>query len=346
MNSYQQPGFLDRSYRLLMVITLSLVLLYVGRTLFITLAISALVSFVLYPICRWLESKKISRGLSIAIGLGMVTALIAGLIYLLVLQVNEFRNWWPTIQSKLTAVADQISIELTEHFNIAADGQQAWLRQMAEKSLGMIGQALFATGGSLATMLIIPVYTALILYNRRVLVHAVQSFFPENNATQVIHVLRKTIDTYYNFIKGMLVVYLTVGTLNSIGLFLLGIPQAFLFGYLASVMTFIPYVGIMIASVLPITVAWITKDSLWYPAGVVMVFAIVQYLEANVIFPLAVSGRLKINTLVTLVVMFAGGLLWGAAGMILFIPFVAIAKLIADETDPQGKLARLLGNGD
>mgnify|MGYP003353239754 FL=1 len=138
----------------------------------------------------------------------------------------------------------------------------------------------------------------------------------------------------------------SVGVLNSIGLLLLGIQQAFLFGFIASILTFIPYVGIMIASLLPITVAWLTKDSLWYPAGVVMVFALVQYLEANVIFPMAVSSRLKISTLVTVVVMFAGGILWGAAGMILFIPFAAIAKLIVDEVDPGGPLARLLGNGE
>jgi len=80
--------------------------------------------------------------------------------------------------------------------------------------------------------------------------------------------------------------------------------------------------------------------------GVVIVFAVVQYLEANLIFPLAVSSRLKINTLVTLLVMFAGGILWGAAGMILFIPFIAIGKLIADEVNPHGTWARVLGNGD
>ena len=194
--------------------------------------------------------------------------------------------------------------------------------------------------------IIVPVYSALILYNRRLLTDILVHRFPEESRPRVMVVLHKVITTYYNFIKGMLLVYLIVGVLNSIGLFLLGIQQAFLFGFIASILTFIPYVGIMIASLLPITVAWLTKDSLWYPAGVVMVFALVQYLEANVIFPMAVSSRLKISTLVTVVVMFAGGILWGAAGMILFIPFAAIAKLIVDEVDPGGPLARLLGNGE
>jgi predicted PurR-regulated permease PerM len=140
------------------------------------------------------------------------------------------------------------------------------------------------------------------------------------------------------------IVYLVVGTLNSIGLLLLGIPHAILFGFIASVLTFIPYVGIMVASLLPITFAWMTYDSVWYPLGVVAVFAFVQYLEANLIFPMAVSSRLSINTLVTIVMILLGGLLWGAAGMILFIPYTAILKLIADRTEKLKTLSVLLGN--
>jgi len=71
----------------------------------------------------------------------------------------------------------------------------------------------------------------------------------------------------------------------------------------------------------------------------------VQFLEANIIFPFAVSSRLNVNTLVVLVVILAGGIIWGAAGMILFIPFLGIAKLIADRTAGLEALSILLGNG-
>jgi predicted PurR-regulated permease PerM len=143
----------------------------------------------------------------------------------------------------------------------------------------------------------------------------------------------------------MLVVYLLVAILNSIGLALIGVPQPILFGTVASILTFVPYVGIMVASLLPMSVAWIAHNSVWYPLGVVVVFAIVQVLEANVIFPMAVSNRLKINTLVTLVAILAGGIVWGASGMILFIPFLGILKLLADRSPGLKTLALLLGNG-
>ena len=89
--------------------------------------------------------------------------------------------------------------------------------------------------------------------------------------------------------------------------------------------------------------AWITYNSIWYPLGVVGIFMLVQYLEANLIFPLAVSSRLKINALVTIVVIIAGGIVWGVAGMILFIPFLGILKLVADRTPSLKTLALILG---
>jgi predicted PurR-regulated permease PerM len=152
-----------------------------------------------------------------------------------------------------------------------------------------------------------------------------------------------TIKTYYEFIKGMAIVYVAVGSLNSVGLLLLGVPHAILFGFIASILTFIPYVGIIVGSLLPITMAWITYDSIWYPLGIVGVFAFVQYLEANIIFPVAVSNRLNVNTLVMLVAIFAGGIVWGMAGMILFVPFAGIAKLIADHNPKWKTISMILG---
>jgi predicted PurR-regulated permease PerM len=75
----------------------------------------------------------------------------------------------------------------------------------------------------------------------------------------------------------------------------------------------------------------------------VAIFAFVQYLEANVIFPLAVSNRLNINALATLVAIITGGIIWGVAGMILFVPFLAIIKLVADHHPKMKIISMLLG---
>lgn len=125
-------------------------------------------------------------------------------------------------------------------------------------------------------------------------------------------------------------VYIIVGILNSVGLMALGIRYAILFGMLTAIMTIIPYIGIFISALLPISVAWITKGAIWYPVGVVAVFGVVQYLEANLIFPKVVAAQIKVSTWATLVAIIAGGMLWGVSGMILFIPFAGVLKIFSD----------------
>jgi predicted PurR-regulated permease PerM len=131
----------------------------------------------------------------------------------------------------------------------------------------------------------------------------------------------------------MLLVYLIVGILNSIGLLALGVNHAVLFGMLCAIMTIIPYIGIVISALLPISVVWMQTENIWYPVGVVGVFSFVQYLEANVIFPKVVGTQLHVSTLSMLVAILAGGIIWGTIGMVLFIPFVAILKIISDHIE-------------
>jgi predicted PurR-regulated permease PerM len=102
----------------------------------------------------------------------------------------------------------------------------------------------------------------------------------------------------------MLIVYIIVGTLNSIGLAIVGIPHPVLWHRIHS--NFYTLHRILISSLLPIAISWITFNSIWYPL-VVIVFFIVQILEAYVIFPFAVGSRLKINTLVIIIMITAGG---------------------------------------
>ncbi|OKL39669.1 AI-2E family transporter [Pontibacter flavimaris] len=325
------------------------VTLYFGSTLFIPLSFALLISFVLYPICVWLEKKEFPRWAAIALCLLLLLALVGGLGYLLVRQMLRFGAEWPQLQGKLKAAWGNISLYAETHFGFDATKQVAWLEGMAadvaSSAFSLVQGVVYTSAVSLVLLVLIPIYVALILYNREALARALYSFFPKDEHQKIHQILLETITTYYNFIKGMAIVYLVVGVLNSLGLLLIGVPHAIFFGVAASVLTFIPYVGITIGAILPMAVAWITYDSMWYPLGVVLVFGVVQYLEANLIFPWAVSARLQVNMLFTLLAIVAGGILWGASGMILFIPFLAILKLIADKHEAMRPISLLLGSG-
>ncbi|MGL6267095.1 MAG: AI-2E family transporter, partial [Chitinophagaceae bacterium] len=243
-----------------------------------------------------------------------------------------------------------LGVFMEKEWGVSKDTRDKWmenfLNDTSSQGIGLIRKTITSSMVSLVLLSLIPIYTFLILLYRHRLVISLEFIFPHIPKKRIMEILHLTIHTYYDFIKGMAIVYIIVGILNSIGLLVLGVPHAILFGFIASILTFIPYVGLMIASLLPITIAWITYNSIWVPLGVIAVFAIVQYLEANIIFPWAVSQKLNLNTLFTIISIIAGGIIWGAAGMILFVPFTAILKLIAEKTEGGEALAFLLGNDD
>jgi len=326
---------------------LILVLLYFGRTLFIPLGFASLISFILYPLCVWMEKKKMPRSVAILLCILGIGLLFGVVIYFLYRQVMEFSHEWLTLKSNFLDTMGQLGAFISEEFGISVQDQKSFLQNSINNSgsqgLEFLKSTAFSVTEFLYLLFIIPLLSALILYYRRLLVDVLYSIFPSDKKETVYQILIETIRAYYKFIKGMLWVYLIVGVLNSIGLAIIGVPHAILFGFIASILTFIPYVGIIISSLLPIAVSWVTFNSVLYPLAVILVFTIVQVLEAYVIFPLAVGGRLKINTLVIIIVIIAGGILWGAAGMILFIPLISIVKLISERSERLKTLSVLLG---
>ena len=336
LTKYNRTGLDEKDHylRILKYILYGSVILYFGRDLFVPLSFAALISFILYPVCSWLEQKKIGRATAIFIGLLFLFLLTGVILLLLAKQFTMFLKEWPTIQLKTRELITEMTQSLVNYYSITEAQQDRWVQEfvgrVANFLVDSVPSFLSASAYSAVLLIIVPVFATLILYYRTRLVEIVFQLFPQERKDDLKKILSLTIDAYYNFIKGMALVYIIVGTLNSIGLLIIGVPHAIFFGFVASVLTFIPYFGIMIGSLLPITMAWITFNSAWYPLAVVLVFTIVQYLEANLIFPFAVSNRLNINTMATLVAIIAGGIIWGVAGMILFVPFVGIIKLISD----------------
>ncbi len=337
----------DEYLQALQYIVFGSIILYFGSTLFVPLSFAVLISFVLYPICAWLEKKGIGRLTSILLSTILLLALGIAAIGLLIQQFASFLKEWSVIKVKLAESLDELSRFFINYYSISKDQQDHFINQLFNQSSGdlvqLIQQTLSASAFWVVMIVLIPVFAVLILYYRHLLVEVVFRLFPNERKESIKNILFLTINTYYNFIKGMILVYVIVGALNSIGLLLLGVPHAVFFGFVAAILTFIPYVGIMVGALLPMAMAWITYNSIWYAVGVVGIFAFVQYLEANVIFPLAVSNRLNINALATLVAILVGGILWGFAGMILFVPFLAIIKLVADHHPKMKTWSILLG---
>jgi predicted PurR-regulated permease PerM len=340
-NTQPIPAFI----KYLQVLFFLSVILYFGKTLFIPLFFGLLIAMVVYPICKWFEMRGWNKSVAIAICLLIVTILFAILAGILVWQLKVFSKDAPAIFRRLDDIIQKMQLWAIENVGIRIDIQKDW----SEKFTGIIGGILKSTvqtaANTLFILFLIPVYTTLFMYHRKVFVEVLKLIIPAKYQYELNTILQKTINTYFNYIKGMILVYLIVGILNSIGLLALGVDNAILFGMLCALMTIIPYIGIFVSALLPISVVWLETGNIWYPLGVIAIFSFVQYLEANVIFPLVVGTQLNVSTLAMLVAVIAGGIIWGVAGMVLFIPFVAILKIISDHIEEWKPINLLLNRG-
>lgn len=338
MNTHSFPLLL----KYLLGIFLAAVVLYFGKTLFIPLFFGLLIAMIMHPVCKWLESHGFNKTMAITVCLFIVTILFAGIFALLIWQLKVFSQEAPALFEKLSVTLTQFQSWLTEKTGLKTLFNGDWQDTIAGSFGGVVRPAVENILNTLFILFLVPVYTALFMYHRKVLVQFLSTIIPARYKEQLSIILRETIHTYFNFIKGMILVYIIVGILNSIGLFALGIKNPFLFGMLCAVMTIIPYIGLIVSALIPITISWLDTGNIWYPVGIVAVFSVVQYLEANVIFPKVVGTQLHVSTLAMLVAIIAGGIIWGVAGMILFIPFVAILKIVSDHIEEWKPLSGLL----
>lgn len=335
---------------LMQIVFFTAAILYFGKAVFIPLSFSILIALILYPFCKWLEKRKWPRSIAILFALAIVIFLFTAIVWLLFWQLNYLKNDLPALSLKLQEALQELQQWFHEHIGIALGLEINWMENTtrnSDRNMGsFIQEVIKSMGGALFSLFIIPVFTALFLFHREQFVQFMKVLIPGKYHQRLQIILHETSYAYHNYIIGLMKVYLIVGILNSIGLLLLGVKYAILFGMLTAIMTMVPYIGIIISSMLPITVAWITTDSLLYPLGVVAIFAFVQYLESSVIFPKVVGRQLDVSTWAILVALLAGGVIWGVSGMVLFIPFVAILKIMSSHIEEWRALNILLSRAD
>ena len=109
-------------------------ILYFGRDVFIPISFALLISFVLYPVCDWLERRGMGRllAISIAISLMIVSGLL--IVALLIHQFMSFLNELPALQEKLAKSLEEINKFLINVFGISQERQQDWISKLASQS--------------------------------------------------------------------------------------------------------------------------------------------------------------------------------------------------------------------
>ncbi len=319
----QDTSTLDKVYKSLIVVALIVALVVIASDIIIPFAFACLFSVVLLPFVKAIE-KKIGRILAIIIVLITSLSALLLLVWLVVDQLAQLARSLPNLEQRFVAVVTELNTQLSSTFGISSAEQIQLLKEGLKNLSTYVGSALLSASFLIYFFIQVPIYIFLLLLYREKFHQFFLSFTEGTELKwkdEVTGVIR-------GYISGLLIVVLISGTLNSVGLLIIGIDNAFFFGFLIGALTMIPYVGIIIGAMFPALFALLTKDSLWYPVGVLALHFSVQFLEANFITPKITGSRISVNALAAIVALLIGEKILGIAGMILAVPAVGIARIL------------------
>ncbi len=323
-------------------------MMYIGGDIIVPLLFGTIVAILLHPVVTFFERHKINRVFAIIITLLISFILIAAFALFMYSQISRFSDSWPLFVEKFTGLLNLAIHWAPGYFDISLDKVNELIIRLKSEMLNIsssfIGQTIVSVGNGIMVAFLIPVYVFLLLFYHSLLIDFVYKLFGVEREEKVKEIITQTKTVVQRYLIGLVIEAMLVATLDSIGLLVLGIDYAILIGILGALLNLIPYIGGLVAVALPMMLALITKDSLWYVLYVMIIYMIIQVIDNNYIVPKIVASKVRINALVSIIVVLVGGALWGVAGMFLSIPLIAIIKVICDRIEPLKPFGFLLGD--
>jgi predicted PurR-regulated permease PerM len=311
------------------------------RGILIPFSFALFLAILLNPLVDRLQKWKIPKVAAILLALVLAIVAISGLWYFLATQMMHFTDQMPVLQKKSTELVTKLQQELVNKFNVPLEKQNQYIGEAKAGIKPLIGTLLGTFLGTLSTAFLLPVYTFLFLYYKTLILNFLYEVFAEENAAEVSTVLRQVKGAIQSYMYGLVIEGLIVASLNTAALLILGVPYAILLGVLGALLNVLPFIGGVLAVLLPILMATITKDGYNTQIAVAISYIVIQFVDNHFLIPYIVSSKVRINALISIVAVLLGGAVWGFSGMFLSIPFIGVLKIVFDripELKPWGKL--------
>lgn len=330
------------SFMFLVLAGVIIFLYYYRRKLgkvFIPFIMAMVISYVLHPLVIKLEEKKVKRPVGILlIYLVFGVALTVVTIFVIPQLINNTRE--------LINILPGITIEYRNNFNgmVNIISTSTWPEdiksaifkeinrgvQIAENMvLDILKNTLtgfMKTVSTLFDLVVSMIIAYYILKDAEYFKNVSLSLVPKKWRNGIIGASREINGVLSNFIQGQLLTALIVGSLEVIGLIIVGIKYPLILGMLGGVANIIPYFGPFIGAIPAVAVALIESPvkAVW----TVLVFVIIQQVDNGFISPKIIEGRLGLHPVTTILAVLVGGEFFGIVGMLVSVPIAAMVKIL------------------
>jgi len=320
---------------------------------------SFLIAFLLFPIVEWLTDRKVPRIGAIVIVYLLLGVIGFGTIMLIIptvlaqadavfTQLPEFIvKWDEQMMPRIEAVLSYLNTQ-----GISAQDIQAYIQEEivpnvqqwgAKVGEGLVSGVQGAVGG-IVFLLTVPIIVFYLLLDAPKIRESLLGFAPKRTASEVQKLLNRLSEMLNHYIRGQLKLSFLMFAITTFFLYIFGVKQALLLGFLAGITEIIPIVGPIIALVPALLISYFVPAEYGLLAGVeagwlrmLIIFAfymVLQYVEGNIMVPKIMGKDLNLHPLTVMFSLLAGGYLAGLFGMILALPIAASLKVVFETYYP------------
>jgi len=215
---------------------------------------------------------------------------------------------------------DSLKAQIKEHFSNVSG--------MATGLISTVSKSGLAIVGWMANILLIPVLTFYLLRDWDILVGRIGELIPRRYESGIVRLAKESDSVLSAFLRGQLMVMVVLGTIYSVGLWLVGLDFSLLIGMLAGIVSFVPYLGVIVGVTVAGIAVVVQFQDVFMLVPVLVVFGVGQVFESFILTPLLVGDKIGLHPVAVIFAVLAGGQLFGFLGILLALPVAAIIMVM------------------
>ncbi|HZK26126.1 MAG TPA: AI-2E family transporter [Thermoclostridium sp.] len=332
----------SRSIKILIMLALILGLIFLSASFgkefisaLLPLIIGIIITYLLLPIIDCFEKRSISRTLSIILSMLLIIIIISVMLKWIIPimgeNITELAKVIPEIfdsvyQNLLDIIEKNLHSDLYEKIKIEINNGFLILQQKTIAGLYSLVTLIPKTITAIIDVLVGLIISFYILKDKELLIENFKRIFPKKYSEEIICFLRDIHRVVLKFIQGQILIAIIIGIIETIGLYIIGMPYAILLGFLGGISNIIPYFGPYIGAI-PAVVIALTISPV-KAILVISVFVVVQQLDNIILSPKVIKGKLGLHPIITIMSVLVGGRLFGFFGLVFAVPVVAMIRII------------------
>lgn len=335
------------------ILVLGFLILTKARHILQPIALSLLLSYLLFPFVNFLEKKwKLPRSLSIILALLLGLSIVFGVINLLIIQIKIIIKDFPIIKEQANENIQAWQIYIDHKFHFSAHQQEVWIQKQISKLLDesnkILSTLVKSSFSTIETIILIPIYTFFMLLYRdkgRQFMLKISKFKSNVLTNELLDEISKVTTKY---IIGVSTVVSILAISHSIVFLSFGLKYAIPIALMTALLSFIPYFGTLVSGIIPLGFSLLLSSNQYTPLMIIIYFIVITFIDHNILTPTITGGNVSLNPLATIIGLLIASFIWGVTGMIIVVPLLATFKTICDKVpglEPYGYLIGIDSEG-